>query len=150
MTDLSAAPLPAVFEQLRASPEGLSGEEARRRLAEVGPNEPVGRRRGAALVEVLALLANPLVVVLLIASLVSAALGDAVGSPLRSRPSIALATTTILVVLVGIALPFTPLARPLGFVPPPPSYFGFLALATGTYLVFVELVKRRLMDRLIG
>jgi len=63
MTDPSAAPLPAVFEQLRASPEGLSGEEARRRLAEVGPNEPVGRRRGAALVEVLALLANPLVVI---------------------------------------------------------------------------------------
>jgi len=73
-----------------------------------------------------------------------------VGSPLRSRPSITLATTTILVVLVGIALPFTPLARPLGFVPPPPSYFGFLAVATGTYLVFVELVKRRLMGRLIG
>jgi Mg2+-importing ATPase len=72
------------------------------------------------------------------------------GNPLRSRPSAALASTTILVVLVGIVLPFTPLARPLGFVPLPPGYFGFLALATGTYLVFVELVKRRLLGRLIG
>jgi Mg2+-importing ATPase len=72
------------------------------------------------------------------------------GNPLRSRPSAALATTTILVVLVGIALPFTPLAHLLGFAPPPPSYWGFLVVATGTYLLFVELVKRRLMGRLIG
>jgi len=93
MIDPSAAPLPAVFEQLRASPEGLSGEEARRRLAEVGPNEPVGRRRGAALVEVVALLANPLVVILLIASIVSAALGDAAN-----------ATIIVLMVVLSVAL----------------------------------------------
>lgn len=53
-------------------------------------------------------------------------------------------------VLIGVVLPFTPLARPLGFVPLPLTYFGFLGVATVTYLVFVELVKRRLMGRLIG
>jgi Mg2+-importing ATPase len=67
------------------------------------------------------------------------------GNPLRSRPSLPLALTTIVVVLVGLAIPFTPLAVPLGFVPLPPLYFAFLGAATITYLVFVELVKRRLL-----
>ena len=67
------------------------------------------------------------------------------GNPLRSRPSVALTVTTVAVVVVGLVLPFTPLAAALGFVPLPPLYFGFLALATITYLGFVELVKRRLM-----
>jgi Mg2+-importing ATPase len=72
------------------------------------------------------------------------------GHPLRSRPSLPLATTTVLIVCVGILLPFTALAAPLGFVPLPPSYFLFLAGATGTYLVLVELVKRRLIRRLVA
>jgi Mg2+-importing ATPase len=72
------------------------------------------------------------------------------GNPLRSRPSAALATTTVLVVLIGVVLPFTPLAHIFGFTPPPPGYLGFVAAAAGTYLVVVELVKRRLIGRLIG
>jgi Mg2+-importing ATPase len=44
-------------------------------------------------------------------------------------------------------LPFTPLAPALGFVPLPASFFAFLAAATLTYLVVVELVKRRLFAR---
>jgi hypothetical protein len=39
------------------------------------------------------------------------------GNPLRSRPSLPLAVTTVLVVLIGVILPFTPLAATLGFVP---------------------------------
>ena len=50
--------------------------------------------------------------------------------------------TTIAVVLVGMVIPFSPLAAPLGFVPLPATYFGFLALATATYLGCVEFVKR--------
>ncbi len=72
------------------------------------------------------------------------------GNPLRSRPSLPLATTTVLVVVVGILLPFTPLAGPLGFVPLPPAYFLFLAGATVTYLGLVEVVKRRLISRLVS
>jgi len=72
------------------------------------------------------------------------------GNPLRSRPSVPLATTTVLIVCIGLVLPFTALAEPLGFVPLPPSYFVFLAGATLTYLVLVEMVKRRLIRRLVA
>jgi Mg2+-importing ATPase len=56
----------------------------------------------------------------------------------------------VLVVLVGVTLPFTPLAALLGFVPLPSGYFVFLGGVTLTYLVLVEVVKRRLMRRLLG
>jgi Mg2+-importing ATPase len=54
------------------------------------------------------------------------------------------------VVLIGVILPFTPLAATLGFVPLPGAYFVFLGGVTMTYLVLVELVKRRLMRKLLG
>ena len=63
-------------------------------------------------------------------------------SPLRSRPSLALAATTCAVVLVSCLLPFSPLAPWLGFAPLPATYFAFLGAATLTYLVLVEVVKR--------
>jgi Mg2+-importing ATPase len=72
------------------------------------------------------------------------------GNPFRSRPSLPLAVTTALVALIGVILPFTPLAATLGFVPLPGAYFVFLGGATVTYLILVELVKRRLMRRLLG
>ncbi len=67
------------------------------------------------------------------------------GNPLRSRPSLPLATTTLAIVLAGAVIPFTPVAPFLGFVPPPAGYFIFLAGATATYLGLVELAKRRLL-----
>jgi Mg2+-importing ATPase len=66
------------------------------------------------------------------------------GNPLRSRPSLPLALTTIAIVIVGAALPFSPLAHLLGFTPLPASFFAFLAGVTVTYLLLVEAVKRRL------
>jgi len=72
------------------------------------------------------------------------------GNPLRSRPSLPLAVTTVLVVLIGVILPFTPLAATLGLVPLPGAYFVFLGGVTMTYLVLVEVVKRRLMRKLLG
>ena len=69
------------------------------------------------------------------------------GNPLRSRPSPALAVTTVAVVLTGLVLPFTPLAAPLGLVPLPGTFFVFLAVATLTYLALVEAVKRRVLLR---
>ncbi len=59
------------------TPAGLSTAEARHRLAKFGPNEPAPPRRGAAFGEFLTFLANPLVVILLVASVVSALVGDA-------------------------------------------------------------------------
>jgi P-type Mg2+ transporter len=73
-----------------------------------------------------------------------------VGNPFRSRPSLPLAVTTVLVVVIGVILPFTPLAATLGFAPLPGAYFVFLGGVTMTYLVLVEMVKRRLMRRLLG
>jgi Mg2+-importing ATPase len=72
------------------------------------------------------------------------------GNPLRSRPSMPLAVSTVLIVAVGFLLPVTPLAEPLGFVPLPPAFFLFLGGATITYLALVEAVKRRLIQRLVG
>ncbi|HJZ83174.1 MAG TPA: cation transporting ATPase C-terminal domain-containing protein [Pyrinomonadaceae bacterium] len=70
-------------------------------------------------------------------------------NPFRSKPSLALATTTIAVVLFGTVLPFTSLGRLIGFTPMPVAFLLFIAVATGTYLLLVEVVKRRLMQRLV-
>jgi len=56
---------------------GLSSPEAERRLLQYGRNNPTPAKRGAAVVELLVLFFNPLVTILLIASLVSFILGDA-------------------------------------------------------------------------
>ncbi|HXX66004.1 MAG TPA: magnesium-translocating P-type ATPase [Polyangiaceae bacterium] len=72
------------------------------------------------------------------------------GPALKSRPSAPLATTTIAVVLFALALPFTELGRLFGFVPLQASFFLFLAIATGTYLVLVEIAKRILFSKVFA
>ena len=66
-------------------------------------------------------------------------------NPFRSRPSGPLIATCLAAVAVGIYLPFSPLAGMLGFTPLPAAYFGFVAVATGVYLLLVEAAKRRLL-----
>ncbi len=44
------------------------------------------------------------------------------GNPLRSRPSVALATTTVIVVLVGVVIPYTALGGLLGFTALPGTF----------------------------
>jgi Mg2+-importing ATPase len=68
-------------------------------------------------------------------------------NPLRSRPSNSLLATCFAVVVIGIYLPFSPLAGVLGFTPLPAGYFAFLTIATGAYLLLVEVAKRRLLSR---
>ncbi|MGB8910189.1 MAG: magnesium-translocating P-type ATPase [Candidatus Cybelea sp.] len=58
-----------------------------------------------------------------------------------SRASWQLTVTTLAVVAIGIALPFTPLAHPLGFVPLPPLFFVVLGLMIVAYLGLIELAK---------
>ncbi|AKT38827.1 magnesium-translocating P-type ATPase [Chondromyces crocatus] len=72
------------------------------------------------------------------------------GSSIESRPSRALTATTLGVVAVALALPYTPVAAPLGFVPMPPTFFLFLVGATLTYLALVEVVKRALFRRVFA
>jgi Mg2+-importing ATPase len=69
------------------------------------------------------------------------------GNPLRSRPSLPLLASVIAVVLVGVLLPFSPLAGLLGFTSLPAAYLLFLVGVAGTYLALVEGVKRRLLSR---
>ncbi|CCD09743.1 magnesium-translocating P-type ATPase [Legionella pneumophila] len=68
--------------------------------------------------------------------------------PWQSMPSLPLTTTVLLIVMVGIWLPFSPFSRLFGFVPLPPLYFLFLVTATFTYLFLVELIKKKIMRKL--
>ncbi|MCS7234632.1 MAG: magnesium-translocating P-type ATPase [Armatimonadota bacterium] len=63
-------------------------------------------------------------------------------APWRHRPSPLLVANVLACVLVGLLLPYSPLAGPLGFVPLPVPYLAFVLLATGVYLVAAELAKR--------
>ena len=64
-------------------------------------------------------------------------------SPLRSRPSVALAATVLGMVALAITLPFVPAAQEvLGFQPLPPLFFVFLFGVVTTYLGLVQIAKR--------
>lgn len=70
------------------------------------------------------------------------------GNPFRSRPHRLLAGASLGAVALAIALPFTPIAGRLGFVPLPPAFFLVLAGLVLTYLLAVEGVKRWFYRRL--
>ena len=63
------------------------------------------------------------------------------GNPFRSRPHPLLAVTSLLVVAVAVALPFTALGRWFGFVPVPPLLLAVLIPMTLGYLAAVQVVK---------
>jgi Mg2+-importing ATPase len=61
---------------------------------------------------------------------------------LRSRPSMPLLTAALGVVVVGGALPLSPLSGALGFRALPIGFFVTLAALVVTYLILIELAKR--------
>ena len=67
--------------------------------------------------------------------------------PLRDPPHPALGASTFLAFSAAVALPYSPLAPWLGFVPPPAAVMGALALVTVAYLALVFLVKRWFFKR---
>ena len=69
-------------------------------------------------------------------------------NPLQSRPSRPLMISAAVIVALGVALPYSPLAQVLGFVPLPAAYFLFLVTATLTYLVVVQYAKHLLLRHL--
>ena len=77
-TGTHTIPLKTQFAQLQSSEQGLTSEEARKRLDKYGPNDTSGMKRDSAYVQFLRLFLNPLIIILLIASLISAILGDPV------------------------------------------------------------------------
>jgi P-type Mg2+ transporter len=71
------------------------------------------------------------------------------GNPFRSRPSRPLLLTTLFIAALGVILPFTPVAGPMGFTHLPGYYYIFLVAATVAYLGLVEIGKRLLVSRRI-
>jgi len=61
---------------------------------------------------------------------------------IESRPSRFLMFMSLIIISIGIAIPFTPLAKPFGFVKPPPMYFVALFIMVVTYLFLVQAVKK--------
>ncbi|WP_244222907.1 cation-transporting P-type ATPase [Cupriavidus lacunae] len=79
-TDLAFWQLPvaALLEQVATSPDGLSSAVAASRLAQFGPNLIHGERKRALILQFLTKFRNPLVIILLTASALSAFTGDTV------------------------------------------------------------------------
>jgi len=75
---------------------GLTSKEAEERLGQFGPNDPAPSKHQSAVVDFLRLFLNPLVLILLIAALLSAFLGDAADSAIIT-----------VIVLLSTALDFT-------------------------------------------
>jgi Mg2+-importing ATPase len=73
-------PLQDVLKHVDSSPQGLTSEEAEKRLQQYGPNSMAKVSRFATLFEFLHLFTNPLVIILLVASFISMALGDKIDS----------------------------------------------------------------------
>jgi Mg2+-importing ATPase len=63
-------------------------------------------------------------------------------NPFRSRPNAWLTTTSLAVVMMAAALPFTPVGGYLGFVAPPALFFVILLGLVCGYLMAVEVAKR--------
>jgi Mg2+-importing ATPase len=62
-------------------------------------------------------------------------------SPFRSRPHRLLAAMSIAVVVLAVALPYTPLGVWFGFVPPTPAFLFAIAGLTASYLALAQAVK---------
>ena len=71
-----SAPLAELFTRLNATPAGLSGAEAAARLARYGPNVLRATRRQTFLLLALSRFKNPLVILLIVASGISALTGE--------------------------------------------------------------------------
>jgi P-type Mg2+ transporter len=66
----------------------------------------------------------------------------------KSRASRPLLVAVLSVVIVGALLPFSPFAHDLGFRGLPAAFFGALAAMVATYLVLVEMMKRRFFEKI--
>jgi Mg2+-importing ATPase len=69
---------------------------------------------------------------------------------LQSRASLPLTLTSLLIVAIGIWLPFSPFADALGFVALPPLYWPLVGLMLLGYVVLTQLVKTWFVRRYEG
>ncbi|GLI91847.1 magnesium-translocating P-type ATPase [Methylocystis echinoides] len=66
---------------------------------------------------------------------------------IQSRASGALILTTIIVCLIGAALPYSPLAPVFGFTPLPPAYWPIVGLFLISYAILAHLAKTAYFER---
>jgi P-type Mg2+ transporter len=66
---------------------------------------------------------------------------------IQSRASWQLSMTTILIMFIGAILPFSPLAKPLGFVPLPWQFWPILAATLFCYVGLTQLIKMWLVKK---
>jgi P-type Mg2+ transporter len=66
---------------------------------------------------------------------------------IQSRSSWQLSMTTIFIMLIGAYLPYSPLARSLGFVPLPPLYWVILLVTLLCYVGLTQVVKTWLIRK---
>ena len=157
LEDFWDRPLQILLQQLQATPAGLTTDEAKRRLRLYGPNSMMQELRFAGLLTFLRLFANPLVVILLVASGISLGLGDDVGGLII----IAIVLLSVLLnffmefqarhaveeirkqvaTTAAVVLPYTPVGSLLGFIPLPLSLLAAIAGLAVTYLLVVQAVK---------
>jgi len=80
LTTLPGTRLRGTLDLPQDARDGLTGEEAGKRLSEFGPNELLSAQRTGTAVQILLLFANPLSIILLLASLASALLGEVINA----------------------------------------------------------------------
>ncbi len=95
-SELWNRPLDRVLADLGATPRGLASEEATRRLRLYGPNDALTRRRRPLWLRFLGRFGNPLILILLFASALSAATGD-----------VASFVIVVTIVLLSVVIDFT-------------------------------------------
>jgi P-type Mg2+ transporter len=66
---------------------------------------------------------------------------------IQSRASWPLTITTVIIMIIGMWLPFSPLAAALDFSPLPPLYWPLLVLTLFCYVVLTQLVKMWLLKK---
>lgn len=64
-----------------------------------------------------------------------------------SRPSAALALTTLITILLGILLPYTPVGASLNLQPLPGIFFAWLASILVGFAILTQLMKRFFVKR---
>lgn len=74
--DVLALPVGSIFTKLKTSVSGLKSKEAKELVNVYGPNEVAKREKRAAVIEFLLRFKNPMIIILLVASIISGILGE--------------------------------------------------------------------------
>ncbi len=93
---VNSSSVTALLSQLQATQKGYSTQTARQRLDQVGPNEPTPKKQTSIVLQFISYFANPLVIILLVAAIISGVFGDTVNASIITG-----------VVLVSVAINFT-------------------------------------------